>query len=65
MKPVVFVLAALFMLVQPHSIAQEQAQKAVLITGASTGIGRNMRRPWRKRGTSSMRARGNKPISMN
>ena len=42
MKPVLVVLAALLMVVQPHSVAQEPAQKAVLITGASTGIGRNM-----------------------
>ena len=42
MKPVMFALAALLMLVQPDSFAQEPPQKAVLITGASTGIGRNM-----------------------
>ena len=42
MKPVLFMLAALLVLVQFPSVAQEPAQKAVLITGASSGIGRNM-----------------------
>jgi len=49
-RTVIFCMAAMLACLQPTSSAQEPAQRAVLITGASSGIGRNMAETLAKEG---------------